>query len=230
MAFGQSAVTSPATSTTTWATASVRSCSARRNRAARSVGAAVAATLKLKFETVRNNDKHSCKVSPFSSGSLSDMCTANSDESDDCMSSKSSVGSIASTSTGSLPGSVDQNQETQHQTSTRKSRRPRSPDHFGRISLELSRKASFKSLRQAFMAAEKDQDGLLSPSDMEEVFCHFQLPSSDANTFFKGLDKNGQGRIWWRETLAILKPILKKGEPSVVSWDAFYGSDSPRWA
>jgi len=192
----------------------------------------VAASLKLKFASARNNDKP-VKISRFSSRSLSDVSTAVSDECD-CMSCESSRGSTASTSAGSLPGSVDENQDIQQLTSTRKgdsnkSRRPRSPDHFGRISLELSTKASFRSfaLTKAFVAADKNQDGLLTSSDMEQVFRHFQLPSSDANTFFKILDTKGQGRIWWRETVAILKPMLNKDEPSGLFWDEFYGSDSP---
>jgi len=91
----------------------------------------------------------------------------------------------------------------------------------------LCRRAWFKPLiiSKAFVAADKDQDGLLSSSDVEDVFSHFQLPSSDANAFFKALDPDDLGRIWWREVIAILKPMLKEPEPSVL-WDDFYATSA----
>jgi len=226
MAFGQATATSHTTSTilknleSTWTNASARSCSTRRNRSARSVGAAVAASCKL-----RSSSRHSCKVSPLRSGCLSDASTAVSDASEDCISSSGS-------STLSLPGSVEENQETQQQASTSKKdsskkRHDGTRYHFGRISSELCRRAWFKPLiiSKAFVAADKDQDGLLSSSDVEDVFSHFQLPSSDANAFFKALDPDDLGRIWWREVIAILKPMLKEPEPSVL-WDDFYATSA----
>jgi hypothetical protein len=56
---------------------------------------------------------------------------------------------------------------------------------------------------------------------MEDVFSQFQLSSSDANTFFKALDPDDLGRVWWREVIAILKPMLKEIEPSGSFWDEF---------
>lgn len=66
---------------------------------------------------------------------------------------------------------------------------------------------------KALQAADTDQDGLLSASDMERCFKRFRLPSSDATIFFDVLDIEGRGRIWWREIVAIMRPMLAQGEP-----------------
>jgi Ca2+-binding EF-hand superfamily protein len=58
------------------------------------------------------------------------------------------------------------------------------------------------------MAADKDQDGMLTEADMTDVFESFDLPSTDASIFFKENDKDGQGQVWWREIFAALAPSL----------------------
>lgn len=94
-------------------------------------------------------------------------------------------------------------------------RRPRSPDHFGRITLELGKAAKYSSLaiREAFVAADKDKDGLLTASGMEHFFEHFGLPSSDALIFFNLMSKDSSGMLCWREIVSILAPMLKEVKP-----------------
>jgi len=72
---------------------------------------------------------------------------------------------------------------------------------------------------------DKDKDGVLDVSDMEEVFRHFDLPPSDASVFFNLMDKDGLGRIWWREVMAILAPMLKPGKPCGLFWDEWEDND-----
>jgi len=94
-------------------------------------------------------------------------------------------------------------------------RRPRSPDHFERITLELGEAAHYSSIavREALSAVDKDKDGLLTESCMQGVFEHFGLPSSDASIFFNLMSQDSSGRICWREVIAILAPMLKAVKP-----------------
>lgn len=82
----------------------------------------------------------------------------------------------------------------------------RSADHFSRIAFELGKKACFKTLpiAKAFEGADQDHDGMLTEADMKDVFWFFSLSASDGTMFFKLMDKDGRGRICWRETIAVL--------------------------
>jgi len=211
MGFGQVAVTSP-TSKNIWA---ARSSPERRNNAARSVGVAVAASCKLKLGL--SNANRSCQVSPFESW----LAEANHEMSDESMSA-TRCSSAASSSNMSLPGSLDEEKQRHIpivKTTTRArgssvKRHPRSADHFSRIAFELCQKASFKSsqLCEAFRNADKNNEGMITQTGMEDVFWFFDLPSSDATIFFQLMDKNNEGQIWWREIVAVLAPVFKKGD------------------
>lgn len=243
MAFGQAAVPSPASCKNAWARPSTGGSSVSRNSSARGVGAIVVGTRQPKLG-LQGSVSQPFKVSHVESGSLSDVSTSGSMSDDSMTSSRCSTSEILSPT--SLPGSLEDcfsassspeenpNQDGPRQTSTRtrgdlSQKRARSPDHFGRISFQLGRRAGYKSLVmcEAFCKADKDKDGILTVSDMEEVFRHFNLPSSDATIFFKLMDKGDHGRIWWREVVAVLRPMLNVGEPCGLFWDQFEDDDWP---
>merc|ERR1719265_1029171 len=146
--------------------------------------------------------------------------------------------SSSSTRDGSLPGSVcadfestsssfervspsssstcDADEESQQPMTRRErgssiKRRPRAPDHLGRISLNLAKAADFNALAVSkALAAASNQDGVLTEPDLQDVFQSFGLPSSDALIFFNLLDTNGNGTLYWREIVAILAPLFKE--------------------
>jgi hypothetical protein len=84
-----------------------------------------------------------------------------------------------------------------------------------RISFDLAKAADFDALTvsKAFAAADKDQDGVLTRSDMQDFFQHFGLPSSDAILFFDLMDTHGSGTLYWHEIAAIIAPLFKQVKP-----------------
>eukprot|EP00746_Dinoflagellata_sp_MGD_P165396 gnl/MRDRNA2_/MRDRNA2_94639_c0_seq1.p1 gnl/MRDRNA2_/MRDRNA2_94639_c0~~gnl/MRDRNA2_/MRDRNA2_94639_c0_seq1.p1 ORF type:complete len:321 (+),score=50.61 gnl/MRDRNA2_/MRDRNA2_94639_c0_seq1:93-965(+) len=128
--------------------------------------------------------------------------------------------SSSSTCDGSLPGSLCAGEEGQQPMMRRErgstiKRRPRPPDHLRRISCGLATAADFNALAvsRAFEGADKDRDGVLTMSDMQDVFQYFGLPSEDAIIFVNLMDTHGSGTLYWREIVAILAPLFKEVQP-----------------
>lgn len=71
--------------------------------------------------------------------------------------------------------------------------------------------ARFRTVNQCFRNMDQDCDGLVTRSEVQELFRSFHLPEDFANRFFELMDIDRSGGIDYRELQRIIGPYIQPG-------------------
>jgi hypothetical protein len=124
----------------------------------------------------------------------------------------------------SLPGAVGSDDiclERQECSSMSFSNEPLSPTaikvrKMRRFARMIGDKAGFqyRTVRDVFMAADVNGDGMLSAADMVAIFQTFQLSADAAEELFALMQPAGNSHVKWCEFMTVAGPVFAAHDPS----------------